>query len=81
MSAMPAETLPMAEGGGTGDLAIETTWGAWQHEHTHSWEDGTRHLRHGHERPTSGEDPNAARPHRHINGYHSHPHGHDGYVR
>lgn len=47
-----------------------------RHEHLHLYADGLRRFVHVHDYPTSGLDPLAARPHRHENGRHSHPHDH-----
>jgi hypothetical protein len=74
-----SEPLVMAEGGGTAYLHVATSDGGWRHTHTHSWMDGTRSFTHAHDYPQSANDPNATRPHRHVNGHHSHPHGHEAY--
>jgi hypothetical protein len=50
-----------------------------EHEHVHRWEGGDRRFRHTHRMPTSTEHPDATRPHRHVNGRHSHPHHHGAY--
>ena len=44
------------------------------HEHLHLYADGLRRFVHVHE---PGIPP--TRPHRHVNGAHSHPHGHAQY--
>ena len=49
------------------------------HEHLHLYADGLRRIVHAHPDPVNDRDPLAARPHRHENGQHSHPHGHKGY--
>ena len=52
---------------------------AIEHEHVHRFMDGIHVLRHAHPMPADGQDREAIRPHRHVNGSHSHPHGHSGY--
>lgn len=49
------------------------------HTHVHNWVGGERRFTHSHPPPVDVLDENAARPHRHSNGEHSHPHGHDIY--
>ncbi len=51
-----------------------------RHEHLHLFADGLRRLIHAHPYPVNEQDPLAARPHRHVNGRHRHPHGHAGYA-
>ena len=54
-----------------------------EHEHLHLFGDGLRAMAHAHPHPLGDwpkdRDPLATRAHRHVNGRHSHPHGHAGY--
>lgn len=50
-----------------------------RHEHLHLFADGLRRFVHLHPYPAGELDRLAAHPHRHVNGRHSHPHGHDLY--
>lgn len=52
---------------------------AERHEHLHLFGDGLRALVHAHPDPGDAGEGSALRPHRHVNGRHSHPHGHGGY--
>ena len=62
-----------------------------EHTHVHRWEGGDRSLIHAHPMPNADPLTNRMlwgtegeswvnRPHRHVNGRHSHPHGHAEYV-
>lgn len=50
-----------------------------RHEHLHLFGDGLRRFIHVHPYPANDRDSLATRAHRHENGRHSHPHGHDLY--
>ena len=73
--------MTAVDDGGTADFHAETHngHGAVKHTHVHSWIGGQRSFTHAHPWPTHSDAPDASRPHRHLNGHHSHPHGHGGY--
>lgn len=49
------------------------------HEHLHLFGDGLRYFIHSHPYPKDSSESLFAREHRHLNGSHSHPHGHKDY--
>jgi hypothetical protein len=55
-----------------------------EHTHVHRWiSDNEVHWRrftHVHPWPVAGDKKLDIRPHRHVNGWHAHPHGHDLYL-
>lgn len=72
------ETAP----GGSLSLGMDAPMDApISHVHVHAWSDGERSYRHAHVMPDSSIHRFASRAHSHLNGRHSHPHGHREFRR
>ena len=52
-----------------------------RHTHEHDFVEGKRYYTHNHVHPVDDKDILAAKKHKHVDGYHSHPHpkDHDKY--